>query len=565
MKINVKTLSESFKHITSVFDEEEITVEATEIIETLRTLKDDYGYGLLLDVTAVDYLKYTVPQPDRFEVVYRLRNLDTYNTVKIKASVQDPELGVESATELFDSANWAERETFDQYGINFKGHPNLKRILNHHQFVGHPLRKDYNVRNRQICYAPDSMETDIKNRLKAKGISPEIDSLGTEHMYLNLGPSHPATHGAIRILTALDGETISACVLETGYLHRGFEKTVETKTYNQVVPYTDRLNYCSAISNNIGYAKTIEKMLGIDITPRCTTMRVILMELSRVIDHLVCNAANLVDMGGLTNYWYLYNQREFVYDILSKLTGARLTNSFTRIGGMYHDFYDGFETDLEDVLKKVEAGVNDSLSLVGKNRIVHDRTKGVCAITAADAISYGFTGPCLRATGVAYDQRADNPYYGYEDYKFDVIVGSEGDIYDRLMVRYEEIFQSISIIRQALKKLPSGPVTTDGAKWKLPEKRGVYTNIEELMNHFKLVFEGIQVPAGNCYDSTESPNGELGFFVVSDNSGRPYKVKVRPPCFPILSAFPHMTENQMVADAIINLGSLNIIAGELDR
>ncbi|ADU65628.1 NADH-quinone oxidoreductase subunit D [Desulfurispirillum indicum] len=389
--------------------------------------------------------------------------------------------------------------------------------------------------------------------------------LKTDLMYLNLGPSHPASHGTLRTLVAMDGESIVAGVSEIGYLHRGFEKSVEAGTWNQGIPYTDRLNYCSAIMNNVGLAKAIEGFMGIEITERCRYMRIILSELSRIIDHLVCNAANFVDMGALTNYWYLYNQREFVYDFLAKLTGARLTNSFTRVGGMYHDFYEGWEADLEDVVSKCEQGILDSMGLVKTNRIVHDRTMGVCAISAEDALSYGFTGPCLRSTGVAYDLRKDAPYYGYDEFDFDIPVGSHGDIYDRIMVRYEECFESMKIIRQAVKRIPGGPVNVEDGRFFLPKKSEVYDNIESLMNHFKLIFEGIKSPVGEMYDSTEAANGELGFYIVSDGGGRPYKIKVRPPCFYMMQAYPHMIEGGMVADAVINLGSLNIIAGELDR
>ena len=361
-------------------------------------------------------------------------------------------------THLWGSADWAEREVYDQYGIVFNNHPDLRRILNHWQFEGHPLRKDYDIFKGQVCYDSDSLEKEIKARLLSKGIDEStMRDINTEIMFLNLGPSHPATHGAIRIFTALDGETIMANVNEIGYLHRGFEKTAENRTYNQIIPLTDRLNYCSALMNNIAYVKAVESWLGLEITDRAKIMRVILSEFFRVQDHLVCLAANLVDMGGLTNYWYLYNEKEASYDLISRLTGARLTSSFTRIGGMYRDFYEGWEADMEHQLKAIERGVNDSLKLVLQNRIVHDRTQGTCVLSPEIALSYGYTGPNLRSTGVAFDLRKDNPYYHYETFDFSVPVGSQGDIYDRIMVRFEEIFESIKIIRQAMKIDARGP------------------------------------------------------------------------------------------------------------
>ena len=389
--------------------------------------------------------------------------------------------------------------------------------------------------------------------------------LHTDLLFINLGPSHPASHGTLRTFCALDGETVVASALEIGYLHRGFEKTVEKKTYNQVIPYTDRLNYVSSIMNNVGFSKTIERILDIKITDRCAFIRVILSELMRIVDHLVCIGANLVDIGALTNFWYLYNQRETVYTILEKLTGARLTNSFTRIGGLYRDLYPGFEGDVKFALKEIEKAVLDVTKLIKKNRIFLDRTQDVCIVSKENAISWGFTGPCLRASGVEYDIRKAHPYYFYDQFDFDIPVGEHGDTYDRMFVRFEEIHQSISLIRQYMAKLPGGPVNTDDKRAAIPDKADTYSNIEGLINHFKLVFEGVNIPAGEIYDATEAANGELGFYVVSDGSGRPYRVKVRPPCFYIFSSFSELIEGQMIADAVATLGSLNIIAGELDR
>jgi len=553
---------------TANLDAVVITVQPEHLEQTLARLKNDptLNFGMLLDVTAVDYLDYPVAQAARFSVVYNLRNWEKNMVVQVKTPVTDPAVGVPTATHLWSSANWAERETFDQYGINFIGHPDLRRILNHWQFQGHPLRKDYPIEQGQICFETDSLEKEIKARLEQNGVGQTtMEDIHTEIMYLNLGPSHPATHGAIRILTALDGETILANVNEIGYLHRGFEKTAENRTYNQVIPLTDRLNYCSALMNNVAYAKAVESWLGIEITDRAKFMRVILSEFFRVQDHLVCIAANLVDMGGLTNYWYLYNEKEASYDLISRLTGARLTSSFTRIGGMYRDFYEGWEVDMEKHLVDIEKGVSDSLKLVLKNRIVHDRTQNVCVMPAELALSYGYTGPCLRASGIPFDLRKDNPYYHYEAFDFTIPVGTKGDLYDRFMIRYEEIFQSISIIRQAMKMIPKGPVNISNNHVTLPPKQDVYSNIEGLASHFKLIFEGVKTPAGEWYDSFEAANGELGFYFVSDGSGNPYKCKVRPPCFYMMSGFHEMVEGQMIADAVINLGSINIIGGELDR
>lgn len=540
----------------------DMIISPNEIKSTIKRLKEEDGYTLLLDITAIDFLKYPDVTPSRFGLIYILRDKTFKKQLVIKSYVDDLTLTVDSITDLFEAANWAERETYDQYGIKFAGHPNLKRVLNHHQFNGHPLRKDYNIFDGQICTETEDLMDEMTPLLKSKGFK---DEHLEELMFLNVGPSHPASHGTIRNFLAMEGETISACVTEIGYLHRGFEKACETHTYSQVIPYTDRLNYCSAILNNIGYAKAVEDMLGIDITPRAKMIRIIIGELSRITDHLVCNAANMVDMGGLTNFWYIFAPRDKAYDILSKLTGARLTNSYTRIGGLEFDLYDGFEEDIEDVLKDVEKGIQDALSLVEKNRIFQDRSQDVGVIKADFAIDAGITGPNLRAAGVPFDLRKDKPYYGYENFDFDVVIGSHGDVYDRIMCRFEESLQSVRIIRQAMKEIPDGPINVNAPGVFLPTKGSVYGNIEGLMNQFKLTFEGIKVPKGEYYGFTEGGNGELGFHITSDGTGTPYKVKCRPPCFYSLAAYSKIVEGTMLADAVITMASMNFIAGEFDR
>ncbi|MDD2640379.1 MAG: NADH-quinone oxidoreductase subunit D [Sulfurimonadaceae bacterium] len=540
----------------------DMIIDPSKLRETVLTLKNKDQFTLLLDITAVDYLKYPIKSDHRFALIYILRDASFKKTVTIKTFVDNNSLTVDSLSDIFYAANWAERETYDQYGIIFKNHPNLKRVLNHHEFVGHPLRKDYAITHYQPCKETESLMDEMTPLLESKGYNAKEQD---ELMLINIGPSHPASHGTIRNFMALEGETIKACVTEIGYLHRGFEKSCENHTYSQIIPYTDRLNYCSAILNNIGYCKTIEEMLGLEITPRAQFIRVIIGELSRIIDHIVCNAANMVDLGGLTNFWFIFSARDKAYDLLSKLTGARLTNSYTRIGGLEYDLYDGFAGDLEDVLKAVERGIDDALSLVEHNRIFHDRTQDVGVITKEFALSAGITGVNLRAAGVNYDIRKANPYYFYDSFDFDVVLGSHGDVYDRIMCKFEEMRQSMRIIRQAMKNLPSGEVNVIAPDVLLPKKEDVYGNIEGLMNQFKLTFEGIKVPQGEFYSATEAANGELGFFVVSDGSGTPYKVKCRPPCFYALGAYSKIVEGDMLADAVITMASMNFIAGEFDR
>ena len=538
-----------------------ILLKPAELLGAVTALLNTHNYTFLLDITAVDNLERPQAHGARFEVLYLFRHADFRQTLLIKVPLHKPDKGIESITSLYLAADWLERETYDQYGITFIGHPMLKRILNHMEFEGHPLRRDYPIDRQHMCTVTQDMMDEMQPALDARGLDPERDRL----MLLNLGPSHPASHGTIRTLVALDGETIVAGVSEVGYLHRGFEKSCENHTYNQIIPYTDRLNYCSALMNNIGFAKAVEEMLGITLPDRAIFIRVILAELSRVIDHLVCLAAGLLDMGAQTNYWYLFNPRNDAYDFLSKLTGARLTNSFMRVGGMTHDLYDGWEADLRHVLKRVDEGITQTLAMTRHNRIFNERVQDVSPLSAQDAIAYGFTGPNLRASGVAYDLRFAKPYYYYDDFDFDMVVGSAGDTHDRMMVRFEEMIQSMRIIEQAMDRIPDGPIRVDDRAVTLPPKEAVYSTIEGTIDQFKLTIEGVKVPAGEYYGATEAANGELGYTIISNGSGTPYKVKVRAPSFLHMQAYPKIIEGYQVADAIMTLGSLNIIAGEMDR
>lgn len=384
-------------------------------------------------------------------------------------------------------------------------------------------------------------------------------------MPLNVGPSHPATHGALRYMAAIDGETIVACETEIGYLHRGFEKMAERGTWQQVLPYTDRLNYCSSIMNNIAYCRAVEEMLGVEIPERTKVIRVIVNELARMADHCVCLGAAAQDLGSTTGFFYLFDSREKTMVIWEKLTGARLTASYSRIGGLYRDLYNGFEEDVLDVCNTAERNLRDVHACFDRNRIFLDRTTNVGVISPERAISYGWTGPCLRATGVASDLRKDEPYYDYETYDWNVVVGSKGDVYDRLMVRLAEIEESIKIVRQALKRLAPGPIDIVDPRVRVPAHALAYQDMEALIGRFKSVYEGVRVPKGEHYCGSEAANGELGFTLISDGSGKPWRVKVRPPCLTQFAAYQELVEGTMLADSMATLSSINIIAGELDR
>jgi NADH-quinone oxidoreductase subunit C/D len=534
----------------------EITADRSRVLDVLRSLRNrpETDCDLLLDVCGVDYLERT----PRLEVVYHLASLSTEHRFRVKVPLDVEEPRVPSAYGIWKAADWFEREAWDLLGVHFDGHPNLKRILTHEAFQGHPLRKDYDSGQRWLLTENESMVPDWV------GETPAGDD-DFETQVLNLGPSHPATHGTLRIIVQLAGEHILRSEAEIGYLHRCFEKMSESHGWNEVIPYTDRLNYCSSMINGVGYALGVEQMLGIEAPPRAQVVRVILSEFSRIMDHAVCLGANLVDLGALTNFWYFFQPREEIYSLLESCAGGRLTVSYARIGGLAHDVPPDFDEQVRFLLGYIPKFIDDVDRLVSSNKIFRDRTEGIGALSAQDAVAWGWTGPCLRASGVPYDLRRVRPYMGYEAYDFDVPVASTGDCYARYLVRLEEMRQSLRIIEQAINDVPDGPVITDNHHAALPPKSKVYSEMEALIWHFKLVYDGIKVPAGDSYTATEGANGELGYYLVSDGSGSPYRVKVRPPCFAIFQAYPHLLEGHLVADAIAILSSLNIIAGELDR
>jgi NADH-quinone oxidoreductase subunit C/D len=536
----------------SLYGSDVVIIQPAIVPTFFQFLKDSLTFDILMDVTAVDYPE----REKRFEVVYELFNTTTAARLRVKVKLAENET-VPTLTKVWRGADWFEREVFDMFGIIFSGHLNMRRILTHHQFVGHPLRKDYDADKQQTCTEALPIHFDNDPNY--------VDTHEEGLVSLNIGPSHPATHGTLRVMAELRGETVHRANVELGYLHRCFEKMAETHPYNQVIPYTDRLNYCSAPMNNVGYCKAVERLLDVEIPDKAKAMRVLLCELSRFIDHVVCIGANAVDLGALTGFFHLFSLREKVYTLFEKLCGARLTVSMTRIGGMAQDAPAGWFEEVLQVCKDLKKGVADIEKLLSGNKIWIQRTMGVGAISAETALEWGYTGPCLRAAGVPLDLRKSTPYYIYDQLDFDIPIGSSGDVFDRYLVRIEEMKQSIKIVEQICKNVPEGDFTIRDKDIVLPEKKDVYGNIEGLMNHFMLVIKGLRPPVGEVYDATEAANGELGFYCVSDGSGAPYRLKVRPPCFAIYQSFTESITGGPVADVISILGSMNLIAGELDR
>ena len=396
-------------------------------------------------------------------------------------------------------------------------------------------------------------------------ITREKSAEGVETMTINMGPQHPATHGVLRIELEIDGETVVRAVPHLGYLHRGMEKIAENMTYTQFIPYTDRMDYLAPLSNNVAFAMAVEKLIDCEITPRARVIRVICCELARISAHLLWLGTQSIDLGAVSIFFYTFQEREYLYDLFEALTGTRLTTSYTRVGGVFRDLPDGWVQNTRAFCDRLPKVVDECERLLTRNRIWMERTRDVGVLSAKDALDLGVTGPCLRASGVEWDLRVAEPYLGYEEYDFEVVVGEDGDVYDRYLCRVEEMRQSVRIVRQALDRLPDGPIMVDDPKLALPPKDQVLTGMEQLIHHFILVTEGFDPPHGEVYCSIEAPKGELGFYLVSEGGKSPYRCRVRPPSFMNLQALPKLVEGRLISDVVAVIASLDPVMGEVDR
>jgi NADH dehydrogenase I D subunit len=543
-------------------------VRSEGLLDVARFVRDEPSlrFDMPLDITAVDY----IGQQPRFEVVYHLYSTVHHHRLRLKARVPQEQPTIASVTPVWVGANWLERETYDMYGVRFAGHPDLRRIYLYEEFDGHPLRKDYPKEKRQPLIGPGSRRgasigdehpyaMDLPPPASGKGM------LGADLMRIQLGPAHPATHGTVRIVLDLDGETIVNSDVQVGFLHRGFEKECESGFYYQAIPYTDRLNYCSAILCNIGYCLAVEKLFGIETPPRCQFLRVLAGEMARIADHLVCTGATALELSAMTAFLYALEARELVWDLIDLLCGARVTSNYVRIGGMSADLPAGFADRARANLQRVLQLVGEMEALLIENPVFRGRMEGVSQLRAEELIAYGVTGPLLRAAGVPLDVRRVEPYLVYEQLDFDVPVGSHGDNLDRFLVRLEEMRQSARIIEQCLCMLPDGPVDVRDPRLRWPGKSGVYGRMEDLINQFKLVTEGPKPPPGEVYVGTESANGEIGFFLVSDGTGKPYKCRARTPSFSNTQPLSRMIQGALLADMVPTFDMINMIGGECDR
>jgi NADH-quinone oxidoreductase subunit D len=417
---------------------------------------------------------------------------------------------------------------------------------------------------------PDTVSERYERGREMLGIDPQLDSvdlvqLDDQTMELNMGPQHPSTHGVLRLVLDLDGEVVRGCRPDIGFLHSGFEKDFERHSYQQCIPYTDRMDYLSPLSNNLGFSLAVERLLEVEVPPRGQYIRVIMCELARIASHLIWYGTSALDLGATTPFVYAWREREKILDINELVSGVRMHTSFIRVGGLLADVPDEFYGMVEEVVKTFPRFIDDYETLITGNPIFRERTRGLGVISAEDAINYGVTGPSLRGSGVAYDLRKANPYSSYDHFEFDVPIGQHGDVYDRYLVRMWEMRESLKIIDQAMAHLPSGPVNTGDRRVALPPRNEINTSMESLIRHFKLVTEGFQPPRGTVYQAVESPRGELGFLIVSDGTSRPYRCKVRAPSFSNLSALPYMVKGEMLPDLVAVIGSIDILLGDVDR
>ncbi|MBB4637038.1 NADH dehydrogenase (quinone) subunit D [Longimicrobium terrae] len=422
----------------------------------------------------------------------------------------------------------------------------------------------YNVtRNPELSAGGSLVHAPI---VPVQGEAREVhEDVSGEHMLINIGPQHPATHGVLRLVLELDGETVVRCIPHIGYLHSSFEKLGEYRDWNQIVPLTDRMDYLAPLIYNCAYAMAVEKMMGITVTERCKVVRVMCMELDRIFSHLLWLGTTGIDLGAFTVFLYTFQQREKIYDLHENLTGARITTSSTRIGGMMADLPAGWVEQLDQFLTGFLPVLDEVDTLLTNNAIWIGRTQDVGGISGEDAVNFGLSGPNLRASGVSYDVRRDRPYYDYETYDFDVPVGEHGDIYDRYLCRMEEMRQSVRILRQAIQRLPGGPINVDDPRVILPTKTAAMNDMESMIHHFKVVMEGVRAPVGESWFSVESSKGELGMYVVSDGGSKPVRWRVRGPSFINIAALPHMIEGALLSDVIAVNASLDIVLGEIDR
>ncbi len=579
------TLRKRFPEAVLAVDEDlqrselSVRVRADRLLEVATFLHDDpvAAFDHITDVCSADY----PDELERFEVIYHFLSLSQSGRIRMKTRVTEDNPVVPTLTSIWKGAEFMEREVYDLMGIRFTDHPDLRRILMPEDYdEGHPLRKDFPTegkgwRSRFEFLHPfeepsedtavDQVPEEAKGVFRSGNGDPPVAGRRKEELLLNMGPQHPATHGVLRVVFDLDGERIVKSTPDLGYLHRGVEKLCEGLVYMQILPHTDRLDYVCSMTNNYAYVRAVEKLLCMKIPERAEYIRTIVAEMQRIVGHLFWLGTQALDIGAMTVFFWTFREREALLDMFEKLCGARLTLNYYRIGGVDSDFTPELVSGLRAFLEAFPNHLNEYDELLLNNRIWIGRTKNVAVISGADAINFGLTGPVLRGSGVAYDVRKLEPYGAYDKVDWEVPVGKNGDTYDRYWVRLEEMRQSARIIRQCLDRMPEGPIMADVPQVTPPPKANVMRDMESLIHHFIIFTQGFKPPKGETYCATEAPKGELGFFIISDGSARPYRLKIRSPSFVHMGAFDHMARGYLISDAITIFGTYDIVMGECDR
>lgn len=551
-----------------------VWVPRDKIIEVLRFLHTlPRPFVMLYDLHGIDERLRThrdgLPPAD-YTVFYHLLSIDRNSDVMLKVPLQEHDLKMPTATDIFANSNWYEREVWDLFGIHFDGHPHLTRIMMPKSWQGHPLRKDYPARATEFDpFMLDIAKQDMEQeslRFKPEEWGMRRSSEHEDYMFLNLGPNHPSAHGAFRIVLQLDGEEVLDCVPDIGYHHRGAEKMGERQSWHSYIPFTDRVEYLGGVMNNLPYVLSVEKLAGIEVPDRVKFIRVMLAEMFRINSHLLFLGTYIQDVGAMTPVFFAFTDRQKIYTIIEAITGARMHPAWFRIGGVAHDLPKGWQKLIKDnLLDWLPKRLNEYVKAALQNSILKGRTIGVAAYTTAEALNWGVTGAGLRATGLNFDLRKWRPYSGYENFEFEVPVGVNGDAYDRAMVRVEEIRQSLRIIEQCMNNMPEGPFKADHPLTTPPPKERTLQHIDTLINHFLQVSWGPVMPAAESFQMIEATKGANSYYLTSDGSTMSYRTRIRTPSFAHLQQIPSVIRGSMVSDLIVYLGSIDFVMSDVDR